>query len=211
MERQRLQSTTSQSMRRTQTRETQCSEGGEKTQPEDTRGDASGVRDQLPPQYSTSGPMPSALSASSGSTSDHSHLTAIWICFLARWIAPETTGAREGHSLTNDHERSRTMTAWVGHGLSLPPFALSATPLTVSQRREEQRGRTCFVGRSHQQEFPAFPRCARSFVHPFTVVVASTSDSRSAVLSNMSIEGGYELMLTSTGYSLLACLARQAG
>ena len=93
MERQRLQSTTSQSMRRAQTRETQCSEGGEKTQPEDTRGDASGVRDQLPPQYSTSGPMPPALSASSGSTSEHSHLTAIWIRCSIYWVVGGT-----GHS-----------------------------------------------------------------------------------------------------------------
>jgi hypothetical protein len=80
-------------MRRAQTRETQCSEGGEKTQPEDTRGDASGVRDQLPPQYSTSGPMPLALSASSGSTSEHSHLTAIWIRCSICWVVGGT-----GHS-----------------------------------------------------------------------------------------------------------------
>jgi hypothetical protein len=93
MERQRLQSTTSQSMRRAQTRETQCSEGGEKTRPEDTRGDASGVRDQLPPQYSTSGPMPPALSASSGSTSEHSHLTVIWIRCSICWVVGGT-----GHS-----------------------------------------------------------------------------------------------------------------
>jgi hypothetical protein len=93
MARQRLQSTTSQSMRRAQTRETQCSEGGEKTQPEDTRGDASGVRDQLPTQYSTSGPMPRALSASSGSTSEHSHLTAICIRCSICWMVGGT-----GHS-----------------------------------------------------------------------------------------------------------------